>query len=222
MAEKGSMNGQSIPAPQDYRTFYGQQNGQTTYPSLPAYSLGPMDQTHIPVNDEPTNQSRGCCGVPLPVSNADHAEMEEYYKIKPPLQLDFQGTFQAPEDTGAIQGLTNINRYVFNWTKRGLYFFLVCVAGTIMAFAFGLVFAIMDFALVWMMNPFARLVHIVTRFFKSIYEPFARVSLDPVFEAIGRVFWARNAGPFTERSYRVNVSGINYGDNPTSESRETV
>lgn len=87
MAEKGSMNGQSIPAPQDYRTFHGEQNVQTTYPSLPAYSMGPMGQTPIPINDEPTNQSSGCCGGPLPVSNADQAEMEDYYKIKPPLQV---------------------------------------------------------------------------------------------------------------------------------------
>ena len=91
-----------------------------------------------------------------------------------------------------------------------------------MAFTFALVFAIMDFSIVWMLNPSARLVHMMTRFLKSVYQPLARVALDPVFEAIGQVFTSRNAGAFTERSYRVNVSGIKFGDNPSSETRETV
>ncbi|XP_071854792.1 caveolin-1-like [Apostichopus japonicus] len=177
----------------------------TIYPSVPAYE-------ELQVMSTPNQQSSGCCGAPhwKESPQSSYSEIEDYYELKQHVSVDFQATFRAPESRGAVEAVTKFNRLVFHWTKRCLYFLFTCLLGPVMALSFGMLFGIMDFLFIWMMNPITRIVHVLTRFISDVHRPLIRVSLDPIFESIGQTLRIRNSGKFTERKYKLDVTGINF------------
>lgn len=195
--------------------------GYPTYPPQPpqpaVVHLPPayhhQSQTQL-IQTYDSRSSECCPSPPTPGSNDNvkaEAKLEDYYEIKPYLQVDFNGVFQEPTEAGSIPFVKTYNSTIYYWTKRCMYIFFSSLLGPILAFVFGIVFALMDFIVIWLINPIIRLVHVITRFSSSMYRPVTRMLLDPIFESFGQVYRVRNSGEFTERSYRLNVSGLTLG-----------
>ncbi|KAJ8046461.1 Caveolin-1 [Holothuria leucospilota] len=119
--------------------------------------------------------------------------------------------FQEPAEAGGLQIVKTINSNIYTWTKRSIFIFFTFFFGPIFAFSFGITFAIIDLIAILVMNPTIRCYHIAMRYMVSLYRPFIRTFMDPAFESIGQIFRVRNSGSFTERTYRLNISGITIG-----------
>ncbi|PIK57093.1 putative caveolin-1 [Apostichopus japonicus] len=168
---------------------------------------------------------QSCCQpsqeTAVDIESAATGQLEDFFEMKPHLKVDFNGVFQEPKDAGGVSFVTTYNTTIYYWTKRCLYIFLVCILGPIMAFSFGLVFALMDFLSIWCVNPSVRLLHIMLRFTSNAYRPLTRILLDPIFESFGQVYRVRNSGVFTERKYKLDVTGITLGGGGESEHQHT-
>lgn len=72
--------------------------------------------------------------------------------------------------------------------QRGFYIFLSALLGPILGIAWGLVFAIMNFILVWLVNPALKVILQACRIVEVLARGVLRSSLDPLFQSIGQTF----------------------------------
>ncbi|KAJ8022872.1 Caveolin-1 [Holothuria leucospilota] len=195
--------------------------GYSTY--LPPPSQPPNNPVLPPAYNQPTDiiqtyESRSSRSHPNPPSatNASRGhKLEDYYDseydINPYIQVDFDSVFQEPAEAGGLQIVKTINSNIYTWTKRCIYIFFTSFCGPLFAFLGGITFAITDLIGIWLMLPIIRLNYIVMRYIVSLYRPVIRTIMDPIFESFGQMFRVRNSGSFTERTYRLNISGITIG-----------
>lgn len=107
---------------------------------------------------------------------------------------------------------SNVATYLSYFPMQiSIYIFFTLFFGPVFAFSFGIIFAITDLIAIWVMHPIIRLLYIVWRYIGSLYRPVIRLLMDPIFESFGQIFRVRNSGSFTERTYRLNISGIRIG-----------
>lgn len=175
----------------------------------PSYSDGnPLLESE----DDGNTSSTQCCPVDIQhrVRIETRDPLEDYYEPKPYVPVNFDAVFTEPEEAGGLDIIYIINRAIYYWTKRCLYVIFSCLLGPILAFLFGITFAILQFIRIWMLNPVVRIWHMIISCLDKIYRPVIRTFIDPYFEAVGQV-WRRIK--FPERSYKVQVTGVALGQN---------
>ncbi|XP_041455041.1 caveolin-3-like [Lytechinus variegatus] len=134
-------------------------------------------------------QARPCChgGLERAPQSAKYDEMD-LYSLKPNVKVDFEETFQEPLGSESISVVFNYNKAIFNWTSRDFYIFLSALLGPILGIAWGLVFASMNFLLVWVVNPTLKVILQACRIVEVLSRGVVRSSLDPIFQSFGQMF----------------------------------
>lgn len=134
-------------------------------------------------------QARPCChGALERAPNTAKYDDMNLYSLKPNVKVDFEETFQEPLGSENVSVVWNYNKVIFNWTSRGFYIFLSALLGPILGIAWGLVFAIMNFILVWLVNPALKVILQACRIVEVLARGVLRSSLDPLFQSIGQTF----------------------------------
>ena len=93
---------------------------------------------------------------------------------------------------------------MFSYSQAGLYFFLTLVTGVFLGLAWGVVFGLVNYVIVWFLHPALKILFMVMRIAAMPSRAFVRAFMDPLFQAAGQVF------SFISAKLRLKVMGLEY------------
>ena len=88
----------------------------------------------------------------------------------------------------ATEKMLNVVKKVYDGAQMVTYYFLVGVVGVILAFVWGIVFGVLNFATVFAVQPALRIVATSFRCLNIVSVAFNKMCCDPVYASIGLAF----------------------------------
>ena len=82
----------------------------------------------------------------------------------------------------------NIRRCFLLHFQAAVYYFLTIVAGVFLGLAWGAIFGVVNYVIVWLVHPTIAMFFIVMRVVAMPTRALVRSMFDPAFQAVGQVF----------------------------------
>jgi hypothetical protein len=102
---------------------------------------------------------------------------------------DFRDTFLAPDELG-VSPVNSCHNVLYTYTRKAVYAFMSVVLGTIFVFVVAFLFGLCEAVVVYTINPFIRLIFVLSSPVGFLFRYFIRMFLDPCYESISLV-WSR-------------------------------
>ncbi|XP_030852902.1 caveolin-1-like [Strongylocentrotus purpuratus] len=134
----------------------------------------------------PENGPSGTVQVP-PIQGVDQSDIEDVYRLSPHVTTGFADTFKESKDIVGFSFMEKVNGAIYKYTHFAFYAVLNLLLAPLMAFSFGLSFAVMHFAVVWFVQPSMKLYYVWLRVFNLAYEPALRLVCDPIHRSIALI-----------------------------------
>ena len=143
--------------------------------------------------------------------HGDIYTQEDIYKVTDHVKIGFDDIFGEPfalrtGDIGSALAphVRKIFNHVFSYSQSALYFFLTLVTGVFLGLGWGIIFGLVNYIVVWFIQPALKIVFILFRIIAMPIRAFVRAFLDPLFQAFGQVF------SFISAKFRLRVLGLDY------------
>ncbi|KAI0213716.1 hypothetical protein LSAT2_001205 [Lamellibrachia satsuma] len=127
--------------------------------------------------------------------HSDRSGLEDVYKVTEHVKVGFDDIFAEPRavrtgDIGHIlaKPVRKVFNLVFQYSQAAVYYFLTIVAGVFLGLAWGAVFGVTNYVVVWLVQPTLALFFIATRVVAMPTRTLVRAMCDPAFQAAGQVF----------------------------------
>ncbi|XP_038069280.1 uncharacterized protein LOC119738454 [Patiria miniata] len=150
----------------------------------PAYSMGAPPAAAF---DQPADTG----GEQRPVTRGDMSSFfaeEDIYRMTPHVKVQHEEIFKEADGANSFEALANASGLVFKWTQLGVYRFFSLVLGVLMVFLWGIIFALINFLTVFLMQPMVKLTFILLRPLAMLFKAIVRSFLDPLWQSCGLVF----------------------------------
>ncbi|XP_072169138.1 caveolin-1-like [Diadema setosum] len=165
----------------------------------------------------PVPAKRPCCnGAFEPAKQTAKYDDTDLCSLRPNVNVDFSETFQESPGSESIDIVWRFNKTIYSVTSRAFYTFLVGLLGPTLAVAWGLVFATLNFTMVWLVNPFLKVIFQVTRLVEILSRIMVRSTLDPLFQSFGQVFTALKG------NFSLNLAGLEALNTPKGTSSNSI
>ena len=104
------------------------------------------------------------------------------------MKVEFAEVIAEPEGTESVPQVLRIAELTYTWTKNIVYKVFTVLLSIILAIVWGLVFALIAFTTVWVINPSARLFYIFLDIGGRFYAAVIATFFDPCFRSTGLIF----------------------------------
>ncbi|XP_038069279.1 caveolin-1-like [Patiria miniata] len=158
-------------------------NGQQGPVEVPAYNSGAKPAAAA-------GQPAGAGGE-RPVSRGDMGSFfaeEDIYQMTPSVKVEYAEIFKEADGADSFDALANASGLVFKWTQLGVYRFFSLIFGVLLVFLWGIIFALINFFTVFIMQPTVKLTFILLRPIAMLYKANVRSFLDPLWQSNGLIF----------------------------------
>ncbi|XP_038069282.1 caveolin-3-like [Patiria miniata] len=113
---------------------------------------------------------------------------EDIYRMTPHVKVEYAEVFKEADGANSFDALAEFSGLVFKWTQLGVYRFFSLIPGVPLAFLWAIVFALVNFFTVFLIQPSFKLTFVVLRPIAMLFKAIVRSFLDPLFQSIGLVF----------------------------------
>ncbi|KAK2180102.1 hypothetical protein NP493_459g01024 [Ridgeia piscesae] len=127
--------------------------------------------------------------------HGDRGAHENVYRVTEHVKVGFDDIFSEPRavksgDIGHVlaKPVRKVFSLVFQYSQAAVYYFLTIVAGVFLGLAWGALFGVTNYVIVWLVQPTLALFFVVTRIVAMPTRALVRALCDPPFQAAGQVF----------------------------------
>mmetsp|Transcript_83344 Transcript_83344/g.258830 ORF Transcript_83344/g.258830 Transcript_83344/m.258830 type:complete len:190 (-) Transcript_83344:2-571(-) len=114
---------------------------------------------------------------------------EDFYSLRVnDIKVQYEAVFIDSRKTKTVATVEQCNRQIYVLMRDGMLFFLTLICGWALAFSWGIMIATVMFFNKFMFAPCAKVTFLLLGPTLGIYRVVVRLMVDPLFEAMGRVF----------------------------------
>ncbi|XP_071796733.1 caveolin-1-like [Asterias amurensis] len=112
---------------------------------------------------------------------------EDIYRTSAQIKVEYDEVFQEPA-VFAKYSIRKISRLIYSWTQIIVYIIFSILFGILLSFLWGIIFALLNFFSVFIMQPTAKALFVILRTSSMMVRATVRSYLDPVYESFGMCF----------------------------------